>query len=154
MRAMVEAGMDVARINFSHGDHAAHAQAIADLRRIADESDRLLAIMADLQGTKLRVGKLSEQGVMLQRGDSVTLADEPFSGRILPLSYPEVLAGLNEGQRVLLDDGRMEFVVESEKAGRVTCRVVTGGRLTSNKGVHLPGVRIFTFRVSELGVQG
>ena len=142
MQEMVEAGMAVARINFSHGDHATHSQVIADLRRVADESNHLLAIMADLQGTKLRVGKLPKQGVVLQHGDLVVLADEQYSEGVLPLPIPEVLNNLNGGQRVLLDDGRLEFVVENENSGRVTCRVVTGGRLTSNKGVHFPGVRI------------
>jgi pyruvate kinase len=142
MQAMVTAGVDVARINCSHGNPTTNARAIADLRRVADECDQLLAIMVDLQGPKLRIGSMPKGGIVLRDGDIVVLADSDYSEGVVPLRYPHVLAQLRAGQRVLLDDGRLEFLVESAKAGMINCRVITGGRLTSNKGVHLPRVEL------------
>jgi len=139
VRELIRAGMDVARINFSHGDHEAHARAIATVRQIAREEGRLVAVMADLQGPKLRVGELPSQGIALIEGEVVFLTTSSFSSGRIPFPHPEVLQGLRVGQRVLLDDGRLELVVEGKEGEGVRCRVVTGGRLTSHKGVNLPG---------------
>ncbi|HIQ01990.1 MAG TPA: pyruvate kinase, partial [Anaerolineales bacterium] len=112
VRGMARAGMDVARINFSHGDAATHARAIATVRRVAQEEGRLVAVMADLQGPKLRVGELPAEGVMLVEGERVVLAALPFASGRIPVPHPGVLRDLQPGQRVLLDDGRLELVVE------------------------------------------
>jgi pyruvate kinase len=130
--------MDVARVNFSHGDHATHAQTIATLRQVAEEEGRLLAVLADLQGPKLRVGLLPEGGIELLEGETLQLTGAAFSPGVIPIPHPEVLRDIEAGQKVLLDDGRLELHVTDVSEGGASCRVVTGGKLTSRKGLHLP----------------
>jgi pyruvate kinase len=140
IRAFVQAGMAVARINFSHGTHADHARRIELVRRVAGESGCSIAILADLQGPKLRVGMLPEEGVSLVEGEVVTLAGEAASldAALIPLPHPEVLRDVQPGDRVLLDDGLLELRVLDRDGEKVRARVVTGGVLTSRKGISLP----------------
>ncbi len=147
VRGLVRAGMDVARINFSHGDAATHGATIALVRRVAEEEGRLVAVMADLQGPKLRVGDLPAEGIMLAAGETVLLSPAPFAPGRIPLPHPQVLADLQVGQRVLLNDGRLELTVQDVQGVEVRCRVVVGGRLTSHKGLNLPGAPL---RISSL----
>ncbi|RLC64755.1 MAG: pyruvate kinase [Chloroflexota bacterium] len=149
MRGLIRAGMDVARINFSHGDHSTHGQSIATLRQVAEEEQQLVAVMADLQGPKLRVGEIEGGAVELREGDIVTLTPRPRPGARdeIPVPHPELLRDLRPGQTVLLDDGRLELVVARAGEGCLKCRVVTGGQLTSHKGINVPGA---TLRFSTL----
>jgi len=144
MRSLIRAGMDVARINFSHGDHATHAQSIATLRQIAEQENRLVAVMADLQGPKLRVGEIEGGAVELREGDVVTLALHPRPGAAgeIPVPHPALLRDLGAGQTVLLDDGSLELVVVRAGEGSLKCRVVAGGQLTSRKGINVPGATL------------
>ena len=144
MRGLVRAGMNVARINFSHGDHATHAQSIITLRQIAEQEERLVAVMADLQGPKLRVGEIEGGAVELRDRDVVTLTTHPRPGVTteIPVPHPELLRDLRPGQTVLLDDGRLELVVVQAGESSLECRVVTGGRLTSRKGINVPGATL------------
>jgi len=149
MRGLIRAGMDVARINFSHGDHSTHGRSIATLRQVAEEEGRLVAIMADLQGPKFRVGEIESGAVELREGEVVTLTSRLRSGATdeIPVPHPELLRDLRPGQTVLLDDGRLELAVMRAGEGCLKCRVVTGGRLTSHKGINVPGA---TLRFSAL----
>lgn len=140
MRGLIRAGMDVARINFSHGDLESHARTIAVLRQVAEEEGRVVALMADLQGPRLRVGEIAET-VVLRPGEVIALAARPGEGMI-PLPYPDLLRALQVGQPVLLDEGRLELVVVKPGTERVECRVVSGGPLTSHKGVNVPGANL------------
>jgi len=144
MRGLIRAGMDLARINFSHGDHATHAQAIATLRQVAEEEGQLVAVMADLQGPKLRVGQIEGGAVELHEGDEVALTSSPQPGATgeIPVPHPELLRDLRVGQTVLLDDGRLALVVVRAGEGSLKCRVVTGGTLTSRKGINVPGATL------------
>jgi pyruvate kinase len=144
MRNLIRAGMDVARINFSHGDRATHAESIATLRRIAAEQERLVAVMADLQGPKLRVGEIGGEGVELHEGDMITLtvSPRPDAPDEVHVPHPELLRDLRAGQAVLLDDGSLELIVARASEGALKCRVVTGGRLTSHKGINVPGAKL------------
>ncbi len=135
---LIEAGMDVARINFSHGDHDGHARIISRVRAIADKLDRTVAILADLQGPKLRVGQLPEQGLRLQSGSVVTLSTRPNQEETIPCQYKDLHKLVRSGDRMLLDDGLMELEVVETDDGMIATRVVTGGRLYSNKGINLP----------------
>jgi pyruvate kinase len=140
IRAFLRAGMAVARINFSHGNHEIHARRIELVRRLAGEMDRPVAILADLQGPKLRVGLLAEEGMQLVEGETVTLADQPSfdqPGRI-PVPHPEVIRGAHPGGRILMDDGLLELQVLELDGTQVHARVVTGGLLQSRKGLSLP----------------
>jgi len=149
MRALIRAGMNVARINFSHGDHATHAQSISTLRQIAAQEERLVAVMADLQGPKLRVGEIESGAIELRQRDVVILTSHPQPGaeNEIPVPHPELLRDLRAGQTVLLDDGNLELVVTQAGEGCLKCRVVAGGRLTSRKGINVPGA---TLRLSTL----
>ena len=144
MRELLRAGMSVARINFSHGDHATHARAIATLRQVAAEEGQLVALMADLQGPKLRVGEIEGGAVELHEGDLVVLTPHPRPGVTaeIPLPHPELLRDLQAGQAVLLDDGNLELVVLQAGEEGLKCRVVVGGPLTSHKGINVPGATL------------
>jgi len=140
IRAFVEAGMAVARINFSHGTHEDHARRIATVRRVADGLSRPIAVLADLQGPKLRVGLLPQEGLDLVEGETVTLVDRPSSDdqAMIPVPHPEVLQGMHPGDRILLDDGLLEIKVLDGDGQQVRARVVVGGVLKSRKGLSLP----------------
>jgi pyruvate kinase len=136
--------MSVARINFSHGNYATHAQSIATLRQIAEQEGQLVSVMVDLQGPKLRVGEIAGGAVELREGDTValTLHPHPDAPDEIPVPHPELLRDLRVGQVVLLDDGSLELVVVQAGEASLKCRVVVGGRLTSHKGINVPGARL------------
>ncbi|MBA3401351.1 MAG: pyruvate kinase [Actinobacteria bacterium] len=137
---LIEAGMDGARLNFSHGSHEDHGTSARIVRDAQAALGRPLALIADLQGPKLRIGELSEP-VELEVGDSVVVADEG-SARVddLPVA-PAVLGSvLARGQDVLVDDGHVRLRVERVEGNRAVCRVITGGIVEPHKGVNVPGV--------------
>jgi pyruvate kinase len=144
IRSLVRAGMSVARINFSHGDRAAHVQSIATVRQIAEQEGRLVAVMADLQGPKLRVGEVAGGAVDLHKGDVVTLTahPSPSASDEIPVPHPELLRDLRVDQTVLLDDGNLELVVVQTGENCLKCRVIVGGQLASRKGINVPGARL------------
>jgi pyruvate kinase len=155
IREVIRAGMDIARINFSHGTHEEHARRIALVRRIAEEENKLVSIMGDLQGPKYRVGVLPEAGTLLTVGQEVTFsAQQPFSAAadktIIPLPHPDLILVMRPEQRVLIDDGALELrVLDMPANDEVRCQVVTGGMLTSHKGVAVPGARLAIIPITE-----
>jgi pyruvate kinase len=140
LREMIRAGMDVARINFSHGDHETHARNIRLIRRIAAEEDAVVAILGDLQGPKIRLGSIAHEPVMLNKGDKLTLTTQNADGTnmVFPLPHPEFVKDVKAGHRLLLDDGQLEFRVVAKQAEDLLCEVVVGGPLSSHKGVSAP----------------
>ncbi len=140
LRALVDAGMDVARINFSHGTKDEHAENIATIRRIAQEEGMPIAIMADLQGPKLRVGTIDPEPLVLQIGDRLVLTTRPATGKenVVNLPHPDLISDIRVGDPLLLDDGALEFVIEAKGADELVCRVIAGGELLSHKGVAAP----------------
>jgi len=143
--ALLEAGMDVARLNFSHGEHSEHAQVIRDLRRLTTLQKRSIAILADLPGPKIRTGKLENgQPVTLRTGQQVVLTGRDVVGNRerLSISYPRLAGDVQPGDRILLADGLVELRVLSKRGEEVTCRVLNGGELGERKGVNLPGVKL------------
>ena len=140
--ALLDAGMSVARINFSHGTHATHERAISLVRQLAAERGRPVAILGDLQGPRIRVGDLTTP-VTVAPGDEVVLCDEgSVSGRDLPVAYPDMARDVKVGDRILIDDGLIELVVLDIKAPRVVTRVLHGGEVRGHKGINLPGVQV------------
>jgi pyruvate kinase len=145
LAALVEAGMDVARVNFSHGTPESSRRLIREARLAGQQAGRNLAILQDLAGPKIRIGELPGEGIQLAPGELVRLApDSGFDprGPVLPLPHPGVLAEVPEGARLRLDDGKLELLVERRSGEGLECRVVTGGRLESRKGVSFPGLRL------------
>ncbi len=149
VRALIRSGMDVARVNFSHGDQAAHAEIIARVRRIAREENAVVALLADLQGPKIRVGNCSSGAIHLAAGAAFTLTTRPVEGDASGVSvdFAELAQSVKPGQRILLDDGLIELQVTSAGGTEVATRVITGGDLKPHKGVNLPGVPL---RISAL----
>jgi pyruvate kinase len=142
LAALVDAGMDAARLNFSHATHDQH-RAWADLiRNAADDAGRPLALVADLQGPKLRVGDL-ERPSLVSRGEEVVIAaEEAARDGDLPVSPAVIGEVLRAGNDVLIDDGLVRLRVEEVEDGRARCAVVVGGVISSHKGVNLPGVAL------------
>ena len=140
LSALIAAGMDAARLNLSHGSHADHAARAARVREVEAEAGRPIALIADLQGPKLRIGALDEP-MILVRGETITIcAEESAVDGELPIAPAVIGDVLKAGHDVLIDDGLVRLHVEDVDAGRAHCAVVIGGRISSHKGVNLPGV--------------
>ncbi len=140
LKAMIEAGMNVARLNMSHGDEESHARTVARIREAAAECGATVAIMVDTRGREIRSGKVENDQVLLDADHPFTLYDDGRAGDEKGVSIS--LRGLDQharpGHRVLIDDGQIELRVESVESGQVHCRIETGGVLRNNKGVNLP----------------
>jgi pyruvate kinase len=142
-RRLVDAGMDAVRVNFSHSSHDDAAATIRLAREVSRDVGRPLAVLADLQGPKIRVGVLPEP-LTIEKGVSYDFealhdADAGASEAAIPITYPDLLGELDAGDRLLFDDGRIAFVVERKEGNRVTARALTDGTLRSRKGLNLPG---------------
>ena len=142
IRQLMDAGLNVARINFSHGTHEQHAATIQMVRDVAKTLGRPVAILGDLQGPRDRIGDLAAP-VMLEDGADVRMAPEgqERDGE-LPITYEALANDVHVGDRILINDGLLELVVLDVDAPRVTARVLHGGKLTSHKGINLPGVHV------------
>lgn len=142
IRRLFEAGADVFRLNFSHGTPDDHRARYDLLRQLEKESGRPIAILQDLQGPKLRVGRFQEGEVRLERGQSfrLDLNDKPGDGKRVTLPHPEIFSALEEGAIILLDDGKLRLQVTRTDREYAETEVVTGGILSERKGVNVPGV--------------
>jgi pyruvate kinase len=145
IRELIKAGMDVARLNFSHGKHEDHAAVVTMLREISDELNAPVTIMQDLQGPKIRVGQLAGGQVKLNTGDNFTLVPEPqYTGQpgFIPVDYPRLYSEALAGMTVLLADGLLELEVTGIEGKQVRCVVKEGGILQSRKGVNFPQLNL------------
>ncbi len=145
LKALIEAGMDVARLNFSHGEPADHARTIQLLRQASEDTGRPIAILQDLQGPRLRTGDVPEnEPIRLQAGAHLTLSTKPVaaSAERIFINYPFLTQDVSVGDRILLDDGRLELQVEAVGEDEVLTTVRTGGPLGAHKGINIPGVRL------------
>jgi len=151
LREMIRAGMNVARINFSHGDHRTHGEAIDHIRRIADDEGSVVAILCDIQGPKIRIGGLQDEPLMLDIGDSITLTTDAVIGAngLVSLPHPEFVQDIRAGTTLLLDDGNLQFHVQAADGRNLVCDVVVGGALKSRKGVSAPNARLTLSAITE-----
>jgi len=151
LRELMIAGMNVARLNLSHADRDEHSENISRIREASAALAKPVAIMVDLQGPKLRIGRVDEDGVLLQRGETVVLTTrEPFDDKGgIPLQYDDLPRFVSPGERILLDDGLLELEVLSVSDEDITCQVVSGGVLKSNKGMNLPQASLAIPTISE-----
>jgi len=140
--SLMDAGLDVARINFSHGTHDQHARTIALVRDLAKRRGRPIAILGDLQGPRIRIGDLAKPRLLEPGGDVVFCPEDSASGSEMPVTYEALAKDVHVGDRILVDDGLIELVVLDVKAPRVAARVVHGGEVKSHKGINLPGVNV------------
>jgi pyruvate kinase len=142
MEQMIRAGMNVARLNFSHGDFAGHKKVIENIRATAQAVGRRVAIMADLPGPKMRIGSIESEPVEIKTGDSFTLTSEQTKGNRerVSMSFHRLPSVVKPGDRLFLNDGVIELEVMKVEGSDVRCRVVVGGELRSRKGLNLPGI--------------
>lgn len=152
IRNLIRAGMDVARLNFSHGTHAYHRTLIERVRAASIAENKQVAILQDLQGPKLRVGLVKDGSVELVAGRSVRLTPEPLdesTAEVLHVSYPTLADDLDVGGEILIDDGNLELRVTAVEGRDVIAEIVVGGPLSSKKGVNLPNIRTSTPALTE-----
>lgn len=151
IRRMIIAGMNVARINFSHGEHETHERTIETVRQVAEEEGIVIAILCDIQGPKIRVGEV-EPPIPLKKGDTVTLTlDKNATGEnnIVSLPHPEFVKDINVGMQLLLDDGNLEFIVTETTGNSLICEVMLDGELSSRKGVMAPNASLTLSAITD-----
>lgn len=148
---LIESGMNVARLNFSHGSHEDHKKVIDMIRTAAKKLQYSVPILMDLQGPKIRVGKMKDGGQVITNGDTVTLTPEDVEGdsKIIPIDYPNLVEDAEIGDMILMDDGLLELKISARREKDLEAKVVVGGLLKSRKGVNLPNVKISISSITE-----
>jgi pyruvate kinase len=144
MEKMIRAGMNIARLNFSHGDFESHRAVVRNLRAAASAAGKRLAIMGDLAGPKMRIGKLAQEPVELKPGDTFVLTTDDIVGDIgrASVTFKRLPQAVKSGDTLFLNDGVIQIDVSSVKGNDVICKVVVGGELRSRKGLNLPGINL------------
>ena len=140
LQALIEAGMNVARLNFAHGDHAQHGAVLARIRALADRLGTPIAVLQDLAGPKVRVGTVADGSILLEAGHPLVLTTEPVEGTTsrVSVSYPNLPHEVKPGDGLLLADGTIQLRVERVTGVEILCRVIVGGRLSAYKGLNVP----------------
>ncbi|BET59729.1 pyruvate kinase [Geobacter sp. 60473] len=151
IRQLMDAGVDVFRLNFSHGSNDQRREVIAAIRRLSAERGKEIGILADLQGPKIRTGRMENGAIPLVRGDSLDITTDEVLGRpgLISTIYQSLPHDVKPGSRILLDDGLIELRVQSVSGATVRCTVVQGGMLKDLKGINLPGVKVSAPSLSE-----
>jgi pyruvate kinase len=145
LRTLLQVGMDVARLNFSHGSHQEHARHIKSLRQAANQAGRTICILQDLQGPKIRTGALKDhKPVELKTGVAVTITTRAVEGTadLISTTFSGLPQEVKPGSRILLSDGRIELQVQSASGEDVGCKVINGGTLAEHQGINLPGAAL------------
>lgn len=145
LKAIIETGVNVCRLNFSHGSHNDHIEVIERIRKIDEELNLHTSILADLQGPKIRIGEVKNNGVELIKGNEIIISTNKVLGtaKKVSITYQELPKDVSPGERILLDDGKLELeVISSNRKDEVRLKVITGGILSSKKGVNLPNTKI------------
>ncbi|KRD17140.1 pyruvate kinase [Mycobacterium sp. Root265] len=155
VRALVEAGMDVARLNFSHGDYADHEESYRRVRAASDSTGRAVGILADLQGPKIRLGRFADGPTVWKNGETVRITVEDVAGTHdrVSTTYKRLAQDATPGDRVLVDDGNVGLVVEHIDGEDVVCTVTEGGKVSNNKGMSLPGMNVSAPALSEKDIE-
>ena len=162
LRALVEQGMDVVRINMAHGTYAEHAKTLAKIRKVARELDKPLAIEVDLQGPKIRVGNILDKGLELIEGERLVFSTNPelakttakdLSRDKIFVQYPNLHKDVDEGARLLLADGKMSVKVVSIDNYDIVCEVVIGGKLASHKGINFPNTTLSIKTITDKDIE-
>ncbi len=148
---MIKAGMDIARLNFSHGTHAAHLEVISHIRNASKKIGKPIAILQDLQGPKIRVGTFRDGIIDLVPGAKFSITSREVEGNehLVSTTYKELPNDVKIGDELLIDDGLLKVAVVNKSTDTVECRVVIGGKLKNNKGINLPGVQVSAPSLTE-----
>jgi pyruvate kinase len=142
IRKMLQAGMNIARLNFSHGDHESHRATVKMLRQVAAEEKNVLGLLGDLQGPKLRLGFVRTGGIQLNLGDEVVLTPHRGQPAMIHLPHPELIEVVEVGATLVVGDGEVELAVTSKQEDTLRCRVTVPGLLESRKGINAPGTKL------------
>lgn len=144
LKKMITHGMNVARLNFSHGTLEDHRQEIQHIRSLAAELNRIITVLIDLPGPKIRIGKLKSEPLLLQKGKNVVLTKKNVLGTasVIPVNYENLTASLSKGSTIYLNDGFIQLRVQEISKEEVNCKVIIGGQLLSYKGLNIPETRI------------
>ena len=151
LKKLVKSGMSVARLNFSHGTLEGHRENIRRIRSVAAQLDRVVMVLMDLPGPKIRIGKLQNEPLVLKRGDNVTLTTSDVLGTAsrISINYDKLPESVSKGSLIFLNDGFIKLRVQEELGNEVRCKVIIGGQLMSNKGLNLPGVKLLIDVVTD-----
>ena len=145
LKEMIKAGMNVCRLNFSHGTYEDHADVIQRIEELNEELGLNVAILADLQGPKIRTGEMTEDSVELKVGEQVIVQTDEIIGteEVFSINYSKLPEDVKKGELILLDDGKIMLeVIKTDGKKQITCKVIQGGKLSSNKGVNFPNTKI------------
>ncbi|MGW4246950.1 pyruvate kinase, partial [Nocardia sp. NPDC004722] len=156
IRELVESGMDVARLNFSHGEHSDHAENYKKVRAASDAAGRAVGILADLQGPKIRLGRFEGDGkTVWNTGEEVRITVDDIVGTHdrVSTTYKHLAKDAKPGDRLLVDDGKVGLTVLRVEDNDVVCRVTEGGPVSNNKGVSLPGMDVSVPALSEKDIE-
>ncbi|RWA22947.1 pyruvate kinase [Mycolicibacterium brumae DSM 44177] len=151
MKALVEAGMDVARMNFSHGEYSAHQATYEWVRAASNATGRAVGVLADLQGPKIRLGRFADGPTVWETGETVRITVEDVEGTHdrVSTTYKHLAKDVKVNDRLLVDDGKVALIVEGVDGPDVVCSVIEGGPVSNNKGLSLPGVEVSVPALSE-----
>ncbi|UZD24010.1 pyruvate kinase [Algoriphagus halophytocola] len=155
IKSLAAAGANVFRLNFSHGTHDIHAEVVKIIRRINKEENLNLGILQDLQGPKIRVGEVEDNGVEIKPGETITITNDPVVGSssLVSTVYQNLPNDVQTGDRILIDDGNLEVVVIDTDGKNVNCTVVHGGILKSRKGINLPNTKVSAPSLTEKDIE-
>jgi pyruvate kinase len=144
IRGLIEAGMNVARLNFSHGENEEKAEIISTIRQVSEGMGSPVGILGDLAGPKIRVGEMENGCITLKAGQELTITTYEMVGNssLVSTTYPNLVSDVEKGARILLDDGNLELLVTEVRPEEVKTAVIVGGDLKSHKGMNLPGVKV------------
>lgn len=150
-KKLIQAGMNVARLNFSHGDFEEHGNRIKNIRKANEELGTSVAVLLDTKGPEIRLGKLKEEPIELVQGDAITLTTEEILGdrTRIPITYNNLPNDITVGSTVLIDDGLIGLTVEAIEGTEIHCRIINNGPIKSKKGVNAPGVKISLPGITE-----
>jgi len=152
---LYRAGMNVVRINFSHGSHEGHKKTIGHVREVAKKHKYSIPVLMDLQGPKIRVGSMKDGAQKITEGDIVEITSREVEGsaKLIPIDYPKLVEDASEGNQILIDDGLLELKVLKKGSTSLKAKVVVGGMLKSRKGVNLPDVKISMSSLTEKDIE-
>lgn len=148
---LIQAGVNVFRLNFSHGTHELHSQVIKNIREAAKETESVIAILQDVQGPKIRIGEVENNEAILEEGSTFYLTNKPVvaNSSIASVTYEKLLEDIAVGSTILIDDGKLELLVTDRDAEKLTCLVKVGGFIRPNKGVNFPGTSLGISCITE-----
>jgi len=146
IKRLVQAGMDIGRLNFSHGNYEHHAKMIHSIRKVSKELKKEIPIIVDLQGPKIRLGKISDRGLTIKRGQIIVLTTHNANRKSqiikIPIQYNSLPSEIKTGESILIDDGLIELLVLSKNKTDIKCKVIIGGKISSNKGINVPDTNL------------